>query len=33
MKVEDGIDVDWAQIIFNNMCNELNRRTKMQEKM
>ncbi len=29
MKVEDGIEVDWAQIIFNNMCNELNRQTKM----
>ncbi len=33
MKVEDGIKVDWAQIIFNNLCNELDKWTKMQEKM
>lgn len=33
IKVEDGIEVDWAQIIFNNLCNELERWTKMQEKM
>jgi hypothetical protein len=33
MKVEDEIEVDWAQIIFNNLCNELDRWTKMQEKM
>ncbi len=33
MKVEEGIEVDWAQIMFNNLCNELDRWTKMQEKM
>jgi hypothetical protein len=29
MKVEDGIEVDWAHIIFNNLCGELDRWTKM----
>jgi hypothetical protein len=33
MKVEDGIEVNWAQIIFNNLCSELDRWTKMHEKM
>ncbi len=33
MKVEEEIEVDWAYILFNNMCNELDRWTKMQEKM
>jgi hypothetical protein len=33
MNVEDGIEVEWAQIIFNNLCNEFDRWTKMQEKM
>ncbi len=33
MKVEEGIEVDWAKIMFNILCNELDRRTKMQEKM
>jgi hypothetical protein len=30
MKVEDTMEVDWAQIIFNNLCNELDRWTKLQ---
>jgi len=29
MKVEKGIDVDWAQIMFNNLCSGLDRWTKM----
>jgi hypothetical protein len=29
MKVEEEIEVDWAYILFNNMCNELDRWTKM----
>ncbi len=33
MKVEEGIEVDWAQIMFNNLCNVLDRWTKMQEKL
>ncbi len=33
MKVEDGIDVDWAQIIFNHLCSELDRWTKIWGKM
>jgi hypothetical protein len=30
MKVEE---VDWAQILFKNLCSELDRWTKMDEKM
>jgi hypothetical protein len=33
MKVEEEIEVGWAYIMFNNMCNELDRWTKMKEKM
>jgi len=33
MKVEEEIEVDWAYIMFNNMCNELDRWTKMKVKM
>jgi hypothetical protein len=33
MKVEEEVEVDWAYIMFNNMCNELVRWTKMQENM
>lgn len=33
MKVKDWIEVDWAHIIFNNLCSELDRWTKMHEKM
>jgi hypothetical protein len=33
MKVEEGIEVDWAQNLFKNLCSELDRWTKMQEKM
>jgi hypothetical protein len=33
MKVEEGIEVDWVKIMFNNLCNELDRRTKMSKKM
>ncbi len=33
MKVEEGIVVDWAQILFYNLCSELDRWMKMQEKM
>ncbi len=33
MKVEEGIEVDWAKIMFNNLSSELNKWTKMQEKM
>ncbi len=33
MKVKDGIMVDWAWILLNIMCSELNRWTNMQEKM
>jgi hypothetical protein len=29
MRVEEGIKVDWSQILFNNLCNELDRWTKM----
>jgi hypothetical protein len=31
--VEEGIEVAWAQIMFNNLCTELDRWIKMQEKM
>ncbi len=33
IKVEEGIEVAWAQIMFNNLCTELDRWIKMQEKM
>ncbi len=33
MKVEEEIEVDWAYIMFSNMCNELIIWTKMQENM
>ncbi len=33
MKVEEGIEVAWAKIMFNNLCSELDRWIKMQEKM
>ncbi len=33
MKMEEGIEVDWAQIMFNNLCNELDKWTKMHENM
>ncbi len=33
MKVEERLRVDWAQLMFNNMCSEQDRWTKMQEKM
>ncbi len=33
MKIEEGIEVDLAQILFNNMCIELDRWTNMQKKM
>jgi len=33
MIVEEEIEIDWAYIMFNNMCNELDRWTKMKEKM
>ncbi len=33
MKVEEGTEVDWAHIMFNNLGNELDRWTKMQERM
>jgi hypothetical protein len=29
MKVEERLHVDWAQLMFNNMCNELDKWTKM----
>jgi hypothetical protein len=29
MKVEEGIEVDWAKIMFNNLSSELNKWTKM----
>jgi hypothetical protein len=29
MKVEERLHVDWAQLMFNNMCSELDRWTKM----
>jgi hypothetical protein len=28
-KVEERLHVDWAQLMFNNMCNELDKWTKM----
>ncbi len=31
--MEEGIEVDWAKIMFNNLCSEVDRWTKMQEKM
>jgi len=33
MKVEEGLEVDWAHIMLNNFCNGLDRWTKMQSKM
>lgn len=33
MNIEEGIEVDWAYIMFNNLSIELNRWTNMQEKM
>ncbi len=33
MKVEEGLKVDWAHIMFNNLCNRLDRWTKMESKM
>jgi len=33
MKVKEGIEVDWAQILFYNLCSELDRWMKMQKKM
>lgn len=32
MKVMEGTEVDWPYIMFNNLCSELDRRTKMKEK-
>ncbi len=32
-KVEEGFEEDQEQIMFNNLCNELDRWTKMQKKM
>jgi hypothetical protein len=29
MKVEERLRVDWAQLMFNNMCSEYDRWTKM----
>jgi len=29
MKVEEGIEVDWAQVMSNNLWGELDRWTKM----
>jgi hypothetical protein len=29
MKAEEGIEVNWAQIMFNNLCSELDRWTNM----
>jgi hypothetical protein len=29
MKMEEGIEVDWAKIMFNNLCSEVDRWTKM----
>ncbi len=33
MKVEEGLEVDQAHVMFNNTCNELDRWIKMQSKM
>ncbi len=33
IKVEEGFEVDWEYIMFNNLCSELDRWTKMQKKM
>ncbi len=33
MKVEEGLEVDWAHIVFNHLCSELDKWTKMLEKM
>lgn len=33
MKVEEGIEMAQAQIMFSNLCRELDRWIKMQEKM
>ncbi len=30
MKMEEGLEVDWAHIMFNNLSSELDRWTKMQ---
>ncbi len=32
MKVEERLHVDWAQLMFNNMCSELDRWTKCRKK-
>jgi hypothetical protein len=29
MKVKEKLHVDWAQLMFNNMCSELDKWTKM----
>ncbi len=31
MKVEEGLEVDWAHTMFNNLCSGLDRWTKMQQ--
>ncbi len=33
MKVKEGTTVDCPYIMFNNMCSELDRQTKMKEEM
>jgi len=33
MKVEEALEVDWAHIMFNNLCSRLDRWTKMQSNM
>jgi hypothetical protein len=33
MKVKEGTKVDWPYIMFNNLCGELDRWTKMKENM
>jgi hypothetical protein len=33
MKVEEALEVDWAHTMFNNLCNGLDRWTKMQSNM
>jgi hypothetical protein len=33
MKVEEGLEVDWAHTMFNNLCSGLDRWTKMQQVM
>jgi hypothetical protein len=33
MKVKEGTKVDWPYIMFNNLCSELDRWTKMKVKM